>query len=65
MAVPALRYEQLLAVSDDFRVAQEFFGELAVPLVSAGNAMPLLRELTVFGKARRVDNSVNGGFCVA
>ncbi len=40
----------------------EVFGELVIPLVSTGNAMPALRELTVVGKGRRVDNSVNGQF---
>lgn len=41
---------------------QEFFGEVRVPIVSEQNALPLLRELTLLGKGRRVDNSVNGAF---
>ena len=40
----------------------EVFGELLIPLVSERNARPALRELTLIGKARRVDNSVNGTF---
>ena len=41
---------------------QEFFGEVVVPLVGERNAKPLLREFTLFGKGRRVDNEVNGEF---
>ena len=41
---------------------QEFFGEVIVPLVSERNELPLLRKLTLTGKGRRVDNSVNGEF---
>ncbi len=55
------RSSALQAVKGSY-TTQEFFGELAVPLVGDKNAMPLLRELTLFGKARRVDNSVNGAF---
>ncbi len=40
----------------------EFFGEVVVPLVSDTNARPLLQRLTLTGKGRRVDNSVNGEF---
>ena len=40
----------------------EFFGEVIFPLVSEKNEIPFLRELTVTGKARSVDNEVNGKF---
>ncbi len=40
----------------------EFFGELLVPLVSPDNHIPLIDSLTAEGRARHVDNSVNGGF---
>ena len=36
--------------------------ELFVPLVSPENNVPLIRSLNVEGKARYVDNTVNGGF---
>jgi outer membrane receptor protein involved in Fe transport len=48
-------------VSGSYRT-DEFFGEVIVPLVSGKNEIPLLRELALTGKARRVDNSVNGEF---
>ena len=40
----------------------EFFGEVIIPLVSEKNDIPFLNELTITGKGRRVDNSVNGKF---
>lgn len=40
----------------------EVFGEVLVPLVSPNNDIPLINSLVVEGKARYVDNSVNGGF---
>jgi len=40
----------------------EFFGEVIVPLVSERNEIPFINELTITGKGRRVDNSVNGKF---
>jgi outer membrane receptor protein involved in Fe transport len=40
----------------------EYFGEVIIPLVSAKNEIPFLEELTITGKGRRVDNSVNGKF---
>lgn len=55
------RSSPLQAVKGSY-TTQEFFGEVVVPLVGEPNAMPLLRELTLFGKGRRVDNSVNGEF---
>lgn len=55
------RSSALQAVKGSY-TTQELFGEIAIPLVSDRNAMPLLRELTIFGKGRRVDNSVNGKF---
>ncbi|HUQ11624.1 MAG TPA: TonB-dependent receptor [Steroidobacteraceae bacterium] len=41
---------------------KEFFGEMIVPLVSEKNDVPLLHELTLTAKGRRVDNEVNGKF---
>lgn len=55
------RSSALQAVKGSY-TTQEFFGELAIPLVSDQNALPLARELAVLGKVRRVDNSVNGAF---
>jgi outer membrane receptor protein involved in Fe transport len=40
----------------------EYFGEVIIPLVSEKNEIPFLNELTITGKGRRVDNSVNGKF---
>ncbi|MEP9402095.1 TonB-dependent receptor domain-containing protein [Sphingomonas silueang] len=40
----------------------EAFGELLLPLVAPDNNVPLIRSLTVEGRGRYVDNSVNGGF---
>lgn len=40
----------------------EVFGELLVPLVSPDNDIPLIESLTVEGRGRYVNNSVNGGF---
>lgn len=40
----------------------EVFGEIAIPLVSPDNDVPLIRSLSIEGKARYVDNTVNGGF---
>ncbi len=40
----------------------EFFGEVIVPIFSDKNAVPVVQELTITGKGRRVDNSVNGKF---
>ena len=35
---------------------------MIIPLVSEKNDIPFLHELTITGKGRRVDNSVNGKF---
>lgn len=40
----------------------EVFGEVLIPLASPDNEWPLLYKLDVTGKARYVDNTVNGGF---
>lgn len=40
----------------------EFSGEVVVPLFSERNALPALADLTLTGKARHVDSSLNGGF---
>jgi outer membrane receptor protein involved in Fe transport len=40
----------------------ELFGEATVPLFSRENALPGLTRLTLIGKARRVDTSINGAF---
>lgn len=40
----------------------EVFGEIAIPLVSPDNGVPLIYSLDLEGKVRYVDNSVNGGF---
>jgi outer membrane receptor protein involved in Fe transport len=40
----------------------EFFGEVLVPLVAPDNHVPLINSLTLEGRGRYVDNSVNGGF---
>lgn len=40
----------------------EVFGEVNVPLVTPGNNLSFLHQLTLFGRGRYVDNTVNGGF---
>jgi len=40
----------------------EVFGEVLIPLVAPDNHVPLVESLTVEGRGRYVDNSVNGGF---
>jgi outer membrane receptor protein involved in Fe transport len=40
----------------------EVFGEIEVPLVTRENGLSFLNQLTVFGRGRYVDNTVNGGF---
>ena len=40
----------------------EVFGEVQIPLVSRDNGLKFLDQLTVFGRGRYVDNTVNGGF---
>ncbi|MEG3152980.1 TonB-dependent receptor [Sphingomonas sp. ZT3P38] len=40
----------------------EVFGELLVPLVSRDNNVPLIDSLTLEGRGRYVNNSINGGF---
>jgi outer membrane receptor protein involved in Fe transport len=49
------------AISGSY-TTNEVFGELVIPLVSEKNDIPFVRELTVVGKGRRVDNTVNGKF---
>lgn len=51
-----------VAASKGSFTTKEVFGELAIPLVSRGNDIPLIRSLEVEGRGRYVDNSVNGGF---
>ncbi|UZK65433.1 TonB-dependent receptor domain-containing protein [Sphingomonas sp. M1-B02] len=55
------RFAPIASVSGSFNT-KEVFGELAVPLVSRENHVPLIHSLEVEGRARYVDNSVNGGF---
>lgn len=40
----------------------EAFGEILIPLVAPENNVPLIQSLDIEGKARYVDNTVNGGF---
>lgn len=40
----------------------EVFGEILIPLVSPDNGIPFIQSAEVFGRARYVDNTVNGGF---
>lgn len=40
----------------------EVFGEALLPLVSPRNNIPVIYEAEVFGRARYVHNTVNGGF---
>lgn len=40
----------------------EVFGEVEIPLVTAQNGVPFIHSLSVFGRGRYVDNTVNGGF---
>ncbi len=40
----------------------EVFGEVAVPVVGPDNELPFIYSLELEGKARYVDNTVNGGF---
>lgn len=40
----------------------ELFGEVLFPVVSPDNDVPLIENLELFGSARYVDNTVNGGF---
>jgi outer membrane receptor protein involved in Fe transport len=41
---------------------KEFFGEVIIPLASEENDIPVVGEITLTGKGRRVDNEVNGKF---
>jgi outer membrane receptor protein involved in Fe transport len=40
----------------------EGYGEILIPLVSPDNNVPLIHSIDLEGKARYVDNTVNGGF---
>ncbi len=40
----------------------EFYGEVLIPLISSANNIPLVDTLELAGKARYVDNTINGGF---
>lgn len=40
----------------------EVFGEVLVPIISPDNDVPFINGLNAFGRARYVDNTVNGGF---
>jgi outer membrane receptor protein involved in Fe transport len=40
----------------------EIFGEILLPLVSPSNNIPIIHRLELEGRARYVDNTVNGGF---
>lgn len=55
------RSGSMAAIGGSFST-DEFFGEVVVPLFSERNALPALADLTLTGKARRVDSSLNGGF---
>lgn len=57
----AVRNGAIVATRGSFNT-KEVFGELAIPLVSEDNNVPLVHSLEVEGRARYVDNSVNGGF---
>lgn len=59
--VGGTRFAAISAVKGSFHT-KEVFGELAVPLVSPDNNIPLIHSLEAEGRWRYVDNSVNGGF---
>lgn len=40
----------------------EVFGELAIPLVSEENNIPVIHSASIVGRGRYSDNTVNGGF---
>lgn len=40
----------------------EIFGEVLIPLVSPDNNLPVITSAEAFGRARYVENTVNGGF---
>ena len=61
MAAGLGRSAQITPNSGEYKT-NEFFGELVIPIFSEKNAVPVLQELTIIGKGRRVDNSVNGKF---
>lgn len=49
------------SVSGDYAL-NEVFGEVLIPLVSPENGIPFIDNAEIFGRARYVDNTVNGGF---
>ncbi|MBB5684752.1 TonB-dependent receptor domain-containing protein [Sphingobium boeckii] len=51
-----------IAAADGSFRTKEVFGELEIPLISEDNNIPLVHALSVEGRARYVDNSINGGF---
>lgn len=40
----------------------EAFGEVLLPIISPDNNLPMVHGLQLFGRARYVDSSINGGF---
>lgn len=40
----------------------EAFGEVLLPIISPDNNLPMIYGLQLFGRARYVDSSINGGF---
>jgi outer membrane receptor protein involved in Fe transport len=61
MAAGLGRSAQITPNSGEY-TTNEFFGEVLIPIFSDQNAVAGLQELTIIGKGRRVDNSVNGKF---
>ena len=55
------RGSQLASTAGQYNL-DEIFGEVLIPLVSPENNLPFLYSAEVFGRARYVDNTVNGGF---
>lgn len=49
------------AVSGSYNL-DEVFGEVLFPVVSPDNDIPFIENFELFGSARYVDNTVNGGF---
>jgi len=48
-------------LSGDYKL-DEAFGELLLPIISPDNNLPMVYGLQLFGRARYVDSSINGGF---
>lgn len=51
----------ITALAGDYKL-NEAFGEILLPIISPHNNLPMVHGLKLFGRARYVDSSINGGF---